>query len=152
MAHLEAVAPIATVQVTRPSALRHTARAPALPEPDKQLRTSDDYDAIAGSALQFARELTPAAPAHHRITGLHQAGDDCVLQLTPERLCLDVGLPLALARGRCSKGCTHCFFDNVTESSLGAGETLVDDPPQKSCATYLNPRCSPEGHLARDLF
>ena len=48
--------------------------------------------------------------------------------------------------------CTHCFFDNVTESSLGAGETLVDDPPQKSCATYLNPRCSPEGYLARDLF
>jgi hypothetical protein len=48
--------------------------------------------------------------------------------------------------------CTHCFFDNVTESSLGAGETLVDGPPQKSCATYLNPRCSPEGYLARDLF
>jgi putative transposase len=29
---------------------------------------------------------------------------------------------------------------------------VVDDPPQKSCATYRNPRGSREGCLTRDLF
>jgi hypothetical protein len=37
---------------------------------------------------------------------------------------------------------------NVAESDLGAGETLVDDPPQKSCATYLKPTVLAGGLLS----